>query len=241
MNFPRRFLKIFLSLVAAAFFLWLAFREVNVQELWKQIIQVKLGWILPFALTMLVSHYLRAERWLLLLTGLEKKPTRSTLFTGVMLGYLMNYVFPRLGEVTRPVYVARQLNISSGRLLGTIVLERVIDLVSLIGFLMVVIFYFIGDHQAFGRIFGAGSWTTRVFLLVPAFLLLLTVLTWAGYRTLQSLKRGNRHPLMARFVDYGTLFWKGFSSLRRVENWPLFVLLTVCIWFGYILMAYLSF
>src|SRR5690625_7855462 len=73
-------------------------------------------------------HYLRAERWKLFLPDPERKVLRSTLFAGVMLGYLVNYLVPRLGELSRPVYVARKNGLSPGKLIGTIVAERLFDL-----------------------------------------------------------------------------------------------------------------
>src|SRR5690625_5544109 len=81
---------------------------------------------LPFVIPVLVfRHYLRAERWKLFLPDPERKVLRSTLFAGVMLGYLVNYLVPRLGELSRPVYVARKNGLSPGKLIGTIVAEQI--------------------------------------------------------------------------------------------------------------------
>jgi len=239
----RKILKIVISLLVAFFFLWLAFRDVNFQELLQQIVSVKLGWIFPFIFVMLFSHYFRAERWLLLLSDLEKQPPRSTLFAGVMMGYMMNYVFPRLGEVSRPVYVASRLNLSASNLLGTIVLERSLDLACLIVFLVIISFYFIADHELISLIFGTEAWTTSVYLLIPSFLLFLILFAWAGYRLLWYLDEKNkiRNPFFKRLIEFSTLFWKGLVSIRDVKNWPKFVLCTVGIWIGYIIMAYLPF
>src|SRR5690625_7592319 len=84
---------------------------------------------LPFVIPVLVfRHYLRAERWKLFLPDPERKVLRSTLFAGVMLGYLVNYLVPRLGELSRPVYVARKNGLSPGKLIGAMVAERRLDL-----------------------------------------------------------------------------------------------------------------
>lgn len=239
----RKTLRILVSLLIAIFFLWLAFKDVNFQEILHQIGNVKVGWIFPFIIVMLASHYFRAERWLLLLSDLEKRPPKSTLFAGVMVGYMMNYVFPRLGEVSRPIYVARQLDLSAGKLLGTIVLERFLDLGCLIVFLVIISFYFISDQELISQIFGTEGWTTSVYLLIPSFLLLLFLFTWAGYRLLWYLDERDiiHNPFLKKFIETSTLFWKGLISIRDVKNWPLFILCTLGIWIGYIVMAYLPF
>ncbi len=239
----RRALKILISLLIAIFFLWLAFREVDLPELWQQITTIKLGWIIPFTIAMLASHFLRAERWRLLLTDLDRIPPRSTLFAGVMVGYIFNNVFPRLGEVSRPVYVGRQLNISSGNLLGTIVLERIIDMACLIVFLLIISFYVISDQQVMNQIFGTEGWTVNIYLVFPTLILLLILGTWAGFRILRYLEKQNKiqNPFFSKFVEFATLFWKGLISVKDVKNWPLFLLYTGAIWIGYIIMAYLPF
>lgn len=239
----RKVLKIFLSLFVAIFFLWLAFREVNMPELWQQIRNIKIGWILPFTLILLGSHYLRAERWMLLLSDLQRRPPRSTLFAGVMVGYMLNYVLPRLGEISRPVYVARQLKLSTGNLLGTIVLERVIDLFCLIIFLLFITYYYVSDKQVISQIFGTESWNVNIYLVVPALISIIFFATWAGYQILRYLDEKNRirYPFLKKLISFIKLFWKGLISVKDVRNWPLFILYTCGIWAGYTAMAYLPF
>ncbi len=236
-------LKIVFSLLIAALFLWFAFRGVPLSELWNQITEIKLGWIFPFTIVMLLSHYLRAERWMLLLTDLKIKPLRSTMMAGVMLGYMVNYAFPRLGEVSRPVYVARKNGLSSGKLLGTIVLERIIDLVCLIFFLLFISIYFIADEEILSQIFGTEGWTTRVYLFIPTVLALLIFFSWAGFRLLRFIETKWQldNPFLKKLVEFIDMFWKGIVSVRNVNNWPLYILYTLGIWAGYIMMAYLPF
>jgi glycosyltransferase 2 family protein len=239
----RKVLKILFSLLIAVLFLWLAFREVNLPELWQQITGIKLWWIAPFTAVMMFSHYLRAERWSLLLHDIERKPPRSTLFAGVMVGYMMNNVFPRLGEVSRPLYVARQMKLSTSNLLGTIVLERIIDLVCLIGFLIFISFYFISDQQVMSQIFGTESWTVSVYVIVPLVLLILFFSVWTIFKLMLHLQESGtlKNPFITRLIEMTKLFWKGLLSVREVRNWPLFILYTLGIWIGYTAMAYLPF
>jgi hypothetical protein len=127
--------------------------------------------------------------------------------------------------------------------LGTIVLERVIDLVFLVIFLLFVSFYFVADQQLIGQIFGTDRWAASAYLLIPGMLLLLILLVWGGYRLLRYLdeKKKVQNPVIQKLVEFTTLFWHGLISVRNVKNWPVFIICTIAIWVGYIVMAYLPF
>ncbi|MDZ7680893.1 MAG: lysylphosphatidylglycerol synthase transmembrane domain-containing protein [Fodinibius sp.] len=119
----KRFLKIGLALALGALFMWLAFRNVQLQEVLEYSKRIQFGWIMPFAISALCSHVFRALRWRLLIEHDKKELDRITLISGVLVGYLMNIVGPRLGEVSRPLYVAKKEGLSTSKLMGTIVLR----------------------------------------------------------------------------------------------------------------------
>lgn len=239
----RRIVKIVASIVIAAVFLWIAFREVNPSELWAQMKDIRLYWIPPFVVVVFISHYLRAERWRLLLEDIDPKPLRSTLFAGVMIGYMINYIVPRLGEVSRPVYVARKMKLSSSNLLGTIVLERIIDLLCLIVFLLYISFYLVREKGIVSEVLGTNAWVTNVYILLPIAILMFILVVWAGYRVLLYVdaRRQTSHPFLVKLVDIVKRFWKGLLSVKEVKNWPLFLIYSIGIWVGYGVMAYLPF
>src|SRR5690554_6576891 len=99
----KKITNIAVSILAADFFIWLALQGVNLPEIWSQIQTVTFYWLPFFLVVMMLSHYLRAERWRLLLKNEGQNVNRSTLFAGVMLGYVVNNIVPRLGEISRPV------------------------------------------------------------------------------------------------------------------------------------------
>ncbi|MEX2600043.1 MAG: lysylphosphatidylglycerol synthase transmembrane domain-containing protein [Balneolaceae bacterium] len=232
--------KIILSLLVALLFFWLAFRDINVTELMDQIRDIRYHWILPLAFATLASHYLRAERWRLFLGRDGVVPPRSTLFAGVMTGYMLNYVFPRLGEVARPVYVARKSGITTGKLLGTIVLERILDVLCLIAFLLFIMLYLIRDGQLLDTIFGTDEWATYAFVLLPALLISFFAIVWLGYRWLVHAvhKQEEPHPWLIKIYENGKLFWNGLIAIRDIKSWPLFLVYTLGIWIGYAAMAW---
>lgn len=246
----KRLIKIGLALSLGGVFLWLAFRNVQLQEVWEYSQNIQLGWMIPFAVTALMSHVFRAERWRLLIEHEKKEVDRVTLISGVLVGYLMNLVGPRLGEVSRPVYVAKKEELSSSKLMGTIVLERIIDVVVMVFLMVVVAVYLISDWNVLGQIFGEETiqfLTNESSILTymwGAFFILLVAL--GGYLTVKFiLYLGTKFEVLQDWIDRAreplTMFKEGLLSAKEVEHWWLFLLYTILIWVCYTLMTYIPF
>lgn len=238
-----RLFKIIVSLLFGALFLWLAFRNVEFSELWDQISDVSFYWLPFFIVALLFSHYLRAERWRLLLADEGQFIGRTTLFAGVMLGYVVNNLVPRLGEISRPVYVARKEEISSSNLIGTIVAERFFDLLTMFFLIMVTAFLLVSDIDLLQEVFGIQSWTWKQFIWIPVTFVVLLIGMVAFYRLMIVLDRKQmfKNPVILKLIAAAKSFGEGMISLRRVKSWPLFLLYTAGIWIGYIFMTYLPF
>lgn len=239
----RRFINITISVVVALLFVQLAVRGVDLTELWQEMKMATYYWLPFFIAALLISHLLRAERWKLLIENEKESVPRSTLFAGVMLGYVLNNVIPRLGEISRPVYVAKKQGLSSSNLIGTIVVERLFDLATMMILIVFASLYLITDIDLLGQIFGTEAWPWYTYLAVPLFFLLVTAAIWVIYILLDrpETEEPFKSSLLNTVVDKARLFTKGMVSIRHVKNWPLFLLLTAGIWIGYILMTYLPF
>lgn len=246
----KRLLKIGLALLLGALFMWLAFRNVRLQEVFEYAKRIQFGWIIPFTISALFSHIFRAERWRLLIEHDKKELDRITLISGVLVGYLMNIVGPRLGEVSRPVYVARKEGLSSSKLMGTIVLERIIDVVVMAFLMGVVSVYLISDVNLLSKIFGEQTidfLTNKSGLVsygwVAAFVLLMILGGYIGIKILLFL--GTKFEVLQKWIDRSKAvlfkFKDGVLSVRKVERWGLFVIYTALIWFCYTLMTYIPF
>lgn len=246
----KKSLKIGVTLFIGGIFLWLAFKNVQFSELWEYTQRISFGWIFPFAVVAFISHYLRAERWKLLIEHDKKGLDRFTLFSGVMAGYMLNLVFPRLGEVTRPVYVAKREQLSSSKLIGTIVLERAIDISTMAFLMFIVSVYVITDPSLLSQIFGretvdffrSGMRIEGIFwvLLAGGLIFGLILLSWKLLEFMGEKFDWMRH-WVERIRKLFKLFWQGLASARKVRRWWLFILLTGLIWTGYTLMSYIPF
>jgi hypothetical protein len=246
----KRFIKIGLALALGGLFLWLAFRNVRIQEVFEYSKQIQFSWIIPFAISALFSHIFRAERWRLLIEHDKKGLDRVTLFSGVLVGYVMNLVGPRFGEVSRPLYVAKKENLSTSKLMGTIVLERIID-VAVMAFLMIVVsVYLISDIDVLSKIFGEQTiefLTSQpnlvTYIWIALFVLLLILIGYGAIKFLLYL--GTKFEVLQEWIGRAKealiMFKDGILSARKVERWWLFIGYTVLIWFCYTLMTYFPF
>lgn len=224
-------------------FFWLAFRSVDLNELWADIQSVTFYWLPFFTMALLFSHYARAERWKLFLPDQANKVHRSTLFAGVMLGYLINYFVPRLGEISRPAYVAKKTGLSSGNLIGTIIAERLVDLFVLLILIVGAIVIFSSRPGVIENLFGVDGWRWFHYMIIPFIIGLTVAMIW-GFRKIiiRIEKKGNiKSPVLSKLVKAGLSFSDGMVSLKKIESWPKFILLTACIWFGYVLMTFIPF
>lgn len=236
-------LNIILSVSAALLFLWVAFRNIDFIELWQQISLISYYWLPFFLITLFLSHFLRAERWRLLLPIEFENTERSTLFAGVMVGYVVNNIVPRLGEISRPIYVAKKTGLNSGNLIGTVVVERIFDVVTMLVIAVIAIFWLIKDLGAFENLFGMGEWSNIYYFLFPVVIFALFFSIWVFYKLILYIDSSIevRNPVLSKILTFGKSFSEGLISLKNVRNWPKFIFLTITIWLGYILMVYLPF
>lgn len=239
----KKSLQIAGSLALAGLFLWLALKSVDVNELWEHMSSVSLWWLLLFVPATLTSHWIRALRWKLLLHGEGIEASRLTLFTGVMFGYFMNVIFPRLGEISRPVYVARRLSHPSGLFIGTILLERLIDLFLLMVLFLIVTFTLLSGGEGLTGIFGAEGLPASTIALVIGVIVLLLAGGWVVFRWMASLgHRTERLPsFLAKLVSIVESFTRGLVSIRNLNHPVLFVTYSVLIWVFYIVMTWIPF
>ena len=115
--------------VVALVLCWLALRGVQLREIYAILRLASSKWLVLLVAITLLSHVIRAWRWQLLLDTLRVTPrvSLSTAIGGTMIGLMVNYALPRVGEVARAGHVSAQANLGMGATLGTVVVERALD------------------------------------------------------------------------------------------------------------------
>lgn len=158
-----------------------------------------------------------------------------------MIGYLTNLAFPRLGEVMRCTVLARYEKIPVDKLLGTVILERLIDAFSLLIVFGITLLIQPGIYsQLINTFFKPGSPGEkndigRIILIVIISLAVIGVLAW------MIIKKKNFNDLLALFKKIVRSVWKGISAIRHLKRKVPFIFLSVLIWCLYLLSGYIGF
>jgi uncharacterized protein (TIRG00374 family) len=122
----RRWL-IGLGFLVSAFFVYLALRGLQLDQVWRSLQEANYGWVIPGVLVYFVGVWARAWRWHYMLRSVQAIPLRR-LFPEVVIGYMGNNVYPaRAGEVIRAYALRRSEGVPMSGSLATIVVERIFD------------------------------------------------------------------------------------------------------------------
>ncbi|MCS7177750.1 MAG: lysylphosphatidylglycerol synthase transmembrane domain-containing protein [Anaerolineae bacterium] len=132
----RRWPLLLLGLALSLCFLWFAFRDLHLIEVWDALKTARYVWLIPGVMVYFISVWFRAWRWGFLLSG-SRWVSTARLFSIVVIGYMGNNILPfRLGEVLRAYILWRKEGIHIGTTLTTVVLERLLDGLTLVCFVL---------------------------------------------------------------------------------------------------------
>lgn len=198
--------------------------------------------ILPVFVILFSSHLVRALRWRLLMQSLGYHPSVANAFFAVMIGYLTNHAVPRLGEVVKCTMLARYEKIPVDKLIGTIILERLIDAITLLlvfGITLIIQPDIYSDltEAIFNSSPQPGHKTissTLVLLIVIAIIILL-ITVW------MIKKKKSFADLGELFKKIGRRIWEGISAIQHLKKRKQFIFLTVMLWTLYLAGGYLGF
>jgi len=126
-------LRMVIFLGIGFFFIYWFLLKLDVEQkaaIWQSFLDANWWWVLVCVLCSLLSHLLRALRWQLLFKPIGYRPGLNNTFGSVIIAYLGNLAFPRAGEVMRCATLRTSENIPVEKSLGTVVTERIIDLLA---------------------------------------------------------------------------------------------------------------
>lgn len=128
------------GIIIAIVFLYLTLRNKPLDEIFALIKEARLSWI-AFSLVMLVAVFLlRSLRWKLLLNNTGKRPAFQDVSYSYLLGVFINSFTPKLGEVVRCTSMEKSSGIKTSLSLGTVISERVYDLLALLAGIVIILF-----------------------------------------------------------------------------------------------------
>jgi glycosyltransferase 2 family protein len=233
----KQAIQVLASFIVAILIFWYLYKDIRMESLVNALQQASMSYIgLSVALS-IFGYWMRAWRWRLLIkVGEQQVPSSMRIFWALMGGYLANLLIPRAGEVARCGYLNKTDRLPMGKLLGTVILERTVDLVSMV---IVIFITFFAERAVFMQLLGdlvsleslgeglAGS--LPVLLGVLIVIGFLSYVVFAKYRESSFIKK-LRHFLRDLMV--------GLKSLNKVDSQFGFWASTAVIWIVYFLMMY---
>lgn len=220
------------------FLVWWSLQKVSPDD-WEKIkfalLNARYWLIVPVVVALLASHYSRAIRWKILMEPMGYHPRISNTYLAVLIGYMANLAFPRLGEVLKCTVLARYEKVPADKLVGTIVAERVFDVICLLVVMLIAFFTqteVIGDYLSakLGMLFGSkagGVSATKVILMIGGIAAVL-LLAWFILTKLAHLSFIQKIKQIIKGV------WHGLTSVRYIKNKGWFFFHTVFIWIMYL-------
>jgi len=239
----RRILNILLFLVVGVLIFIAIYRNLEFSEIRHALASLKYEWIVLSGILGLASHYIRALRWNLLIEPLSHKPGITNTYLAVLVLYLFNILVPRGGEFVRCTVINRYEKIPFTRLLGTVVSERLSDLMTFILIVAVLFFvdlsYFVRLMENSPRLAGVldtiqetGPYIIAGIIFLPGILFLL-------------FRRGDKRKMEPNLVvRLFHQFRDGMRTIMQIKGHSkrgLFVLYTLLIIFLWLMMLYVVF
>lgn len=224
---------------------WLSFRSVwtEKEKILDSFKTANYFWVSISIVIAFFSHYLRAFRWNYLLkpAGYSVKPTNAV--GAVIVGYFANYGLPRMGEISRCTLVTKYDNVPFEVALGTVITERIVDL------LILILIFFLTLFAQFSQL----KDLTATYIYNPMmlkfkgitehptkFIILITILIVVviGFFLVRKKIKGLLSGKLGNIIKG---FGKGLSSVKDIDKKFQFILLSIAIWASYFYSLYVCF
>jgi len=178
----------------------------------------------------ILSHLSRAYRWRFLLDPLGYKPTYLNCVMTVLIAYLLNLFIPRSGEIARAASIKKYEKIPFEKAIGTIVAERVADVIMLFSITGIAFFL---QTELMGSYLFKEDEEGNLYLKI----IFLVVIPLAGFITYRILKKST-HPFIMKIFTFIKGLIDGIKSIITMKKKWEFIFHTIFIWLMYVLMFY---
>lgn len=238
-------IKYALLLGIGVLLLWFAFKGQDPNKLLADLRQANYLWVIIALVVMMASHWFRALRWNMMIEPLGYRPKTLNTFAAVITGYMANLAFPRMGEVSRCGVLVKTDKVPLNSLIGTVLVERFIDLISLaIVLLLAIALQFqliIGflNTYLFDPLIGNLSSNGLLLAIVLIVLVAAAAFAWILFKRYKTQIYAS--AIAVKVIHLLEGIRDGFTSIRHIQQLWLFVVYSVLIWFSYFLNTYLIF
>ena len=230
------------SVVLTLLFLFFAFRGTDFATLWVILAHANYWWALAMVPPLMISHLFRAWRWEYLLRPVKRGLRFRNLFSAMIVGYMLNNVLPRVGELARPYAIGKLEGVSKSAALGTVLVERIFDILSFLVVVALIPLFYSGPlTQVFPWLNALGLWVTVATFAVLGLFTFLMIRRDVVVRILGRLTRrlSARHARQVEHITHS--FLDGFLFLKEPKHYFMITVLSILVWVFYIIMMYFPF
>jgi uncharacterized protein (TIRG00374 family) len=222
-------IKITLPLLLGVFLVWYSLSKVSISELLVYAKNADYTWIILGMFLGLLSHLSRAYRWRFQLDPMGYHIKFGNSVMAVFATYLINYTIPRAGEVARASILTNYEDVPFEKGFGTIVAERIADMIVMLGIIAVTLF--LQFDFIYGFLIEKFNPTKIIIALIG-----VLVLFFFFYRFIK--KSSSKFALKIR-TFIGGLIEGALSVFKMKKKWA-FIFHTLFIWGMYLLMFYVT-
>ena len=238
-------LKYVLLLSISVALMYYAVRGQDLSRIGHFIVTANYFWLMVTLSISTLGYFSRAYRWQMQLSASQTPAPYWPVYHAMMVGYLANLVLPRMGEVIRCSVLRRTSGVPVQVALGTVVTERVIDVLVLLGLLGALLLL---DFNTFWRFLHTeilgGRYETLArnpMPLVVAAVVAILLLLLTTFALLRNLERLRQNAFFGKAILFVKGLLAGAFSVLKLENKWLFLFHTLFTWGVYYLMDYLAF
>ena len=238
----KQSLFLIIASLLALFFVVITVKQIDFERVANVLKETNYFWIFASMAISILTYWIRAVRWNLLLKPMGYNTKTSSGFWAIAFAYFMNLTIPRSGEVARATSLYKMEKVPFEKSFGTVVLERVIDLLFLgLCFGLTLIFNYetfikfveIGNKEKAHQPTAEPSFLKYYIALgVFVFGIGLIAIFW---------KKITKTNFFSKVKNFLLGLWEGIKSISKLEKRGLFIFYSFALWFCYFLMTYLVF
>jgi len=203
------------------------------EKLWSDLLSINPVYILLIFIAFFLSNFFRSLRWRMLLRSVGYEIEEINSIGPILVGYLANLGLPRSGEFIRAALLSRYEKVPLTVSVGTVVLDRLIDLMSMGMIVTITVFI---EHDTFLRLYHEQLSQISLVekLILPGIAVLAILVLFFTRNKWRDL------PAVANIKKRLRGFLDGVLSIRNIEHKGRFLLYTLMIWVWFFVMMYLA-
>ncbi|MFI5219042.1 MAG: lysylphosphatidylglycerol synthase transmembrane domain-containing protein [Bacteroidia bacterium] len=224
--------------------LWLTFRNENPREIFDKIKQANFFYVTVSVFIGFLAFIIRAHRWNMMLEPLGYFPKLINTSYALGIGYFANLAIPRIGEITRCGTLSKAEKIPFEKLIGTVIIERIIDVIMLAFVMMLVAILefdllknFIIEKIIQPMNSSANSQkdnhSLTLFIVIGILLFILFLIF--------VFKSKNAKAIREKIISIWNGTIDGLKSIFRMKKTSAYIFYTFLMWFFYFLATYVCF